>query len=105
MIYINHIYEVNQTIPKEKYDYSITPLEKADIKVAFSTVNRLLTSTSAQLPDQLGQMGSHFVKHAYLFLLTKSTCAAVDSGLVTNFDLNHDTDLEQSTTTTLDYYK
>ena len=31
--------------------------------------------------------------------------AAVDSVPVTNFALNHDTDLEQSTTTTLDYFK
>ena len=29
----------------------------------------------------------------------------MDSVPVTNFDLNHDTDLEQSTTTTLDYFK
>ena len=51
-------------------------------------------------------MGSHFVKKNSTDKIDR-ICAAVDSvGLpVTNFDLNHDMDLEQSTTTILDYSK
>ena len=52
-------------------------------------------------------MGSHFVKNAHLFFTDKfdRIRAAVDSVPVANFDLNHDTDLEQFTPTTLDYFK
>ena len=71
MIYINHRNEVNQAIRKAKCDYYITLLEKADVKVAFSTVNRLLASPSPQLPDQLGDGESLCEKFAS-FLLTKS---------------------------------
>ena len=48
-------------------------------------------------------MGSHFAS----FFTDKidRIRAAVDSVSITNFDLNHDTDLEQSTTTTLDHFK
>ena len=106
MIYINHRNEVKLAIRKEKCDYYITPLEKADVKVAFSTVNRLLASPSPQLPDQLGDGESLCEKFASFFTDKIGRIrAAVDTVPVTNFDLNHDTDLEQSTTTTLDYFK
>ena len=106
MIYINHRNEVNQAIRKAKCDYYITLLEKADVKVAFSTVNRLLASPSPQLPDQLGGGESLCEKFASFFTdKIDRIRAAVDSVPVTNFDLSHDTDLEQLTTTTLDYFK
>ena len=70
-IYINHRNEVNQAIRKAKCDYYITLLEKADVKVAISTVNRLLASLSPQLPDQLGD-GESLCKNLF-FLLKKST--------------------------------
>ena len=75
IIYINHRNEVNQAIRKAKCDYYITLLEKADVKVASSTVT-----------DKIDRIR-----------------AAVDSVPVTNFD--HNTDLEQATTNTLDYFK
>ena len=106
MIYINHRNEVNQAIRKAKCDYYITLLEKADVKVAFSTVNRLLASPSPQLPDQLGDGESLCEKFASFFTdKIDRIRAAVDSVPVTNFDLNHNTDLEQSTTNTLNYCK
>ena len=105
MIYINHRNEVNQAIRKAKCDYYITLLEKADVKVAFSTVNDL-ASPSPQLPDQLGDGESLCEKFASFFTEKIDRIrAAVDSVPVTNFDLNHNTDLEQSTTNTLDYFK
>ena len=106
MININHRNEVNQAIRKAKCDYYITLLEKADVKVAFSTVNRLLASPSPQLPDQLGDGESLCEKFASFFTdKIDRIRAAVDSVPVTNFDLNHNTDLEQATTNTLDYFK
>ena len=67
MIYINHRNEVNQAIRKAKCDYYITLLEKTDVKVAFSRVNRLLASPSPQLPDQLGDGESLCEKFACYF--------------------------------------
>ena len=63
--YLHHRNEVNQAIRKAKCDYYITLLEKADVKVAFSTVNRLLASPSPQLPDQLGDGESLCKKKFY----------------------------------------
>ena len=106
MIYINHRNEVNQAIRKAKCDYYITLLEKADVKFAFSTVNILLASPSPQLPDQLGDGESLCEKFASFFTdKIDRIRAAVDSVPVNNFDLNHNTDHEQSTTNTLDYFK
>ena len=48
-------------------------------------------------------MGSHFA--SFFNDKIDRIRAAVDSVSITNFDLNHDTDLEQSTTTTLDHFK
>ena len=59
-------------------------------------------SPSPQLPDQLGDGESLCEKIASFFTdKIDRIRAAVDSVPVTNFDLNHDTDLEQFTTTTL----
>ena len=70
------------------------------------TVNRLLASPSSQLPDQLGDGESLCEKFASFFTDNVDRIrAAVDSVPVTNYDLNHNTDLEQSTTNTLDYFK
>ena len=104
---LNSMFSIfNQAIRKAKCDYDITPLEKTDVKVAFSTVNRLLASPSPQLPDQLGDGESLCEKFASFFTdKIDRIRAAVDNVPVTNFDLNHNTDLEQSKTTTLDYLK
>ena len=67
--------------------------------------NWLLASPSPQLPDQLGDGESLCEKFDFFFTdKIDRNSAAVDSVPVTNFDLNHDTNLEQSTTT-LDYFK
>ena len=59
-------------------------------------------SPSPQLPDQLGDGESLCEKFASFFTdKIDRIRAAVDSVPVTNFDLSHDTDLEQFTTTTL----
>ena len=50
-------------------------------------------------------MWSHFVTFFFFTDKIDRIHAAVDSVPVINFDLNHDTDLEQYTTTTLDYFK
>ena len=69
-------------------------------------MNRLLASPSPQLPDQLGDGESLCEKFASFFTdKIDRIRAAVDSVPVTNFDLNHNTDLEQATTNTLDYFK
>ena len=69
-------------------------------------MNRLLASPSPQLPDQLGDGESLCEKLASFFTdKIDRIRAAVDSVPATNFDMNHNTDLEQSTTTTLDYFK
>ena len=67
-------------------------------------MNRLLASPSPQLPDQLGDGESFCEKFASFFTdKIDRIRAAVDSVPVTNFD--HNTDLEQATTNTLDYFK
>ena len=58
-------------------------------------------SPSPQLPDQLGDGGSLCEKFASFFTdKIDRIRAAVDSVPVTNFDLNHNTDLQQTHLTT-----
>ena len=68
-------------------------------------MNRLLASPSPQLPDQLGDGESLCEFTSFFTDKIDRIRAAVDSVPVTNFDLNHNTDLEQATTNTLDYFK
>ena len=102
------ITEMKSIKPFEKQTVTTTQLylKKTDVKVAFSTVHRLLASPSTQLPDQLGDDDSLCKKFASFFTdKIDRICTAVDSVPVTTFDLNHDTDFEQSPTTTLHYSK
>ena len=106
MIYIDHRNDVNQAIRAAKCEYYTTLLEKADLKVAFSTVNRLLASPSPQLPDQLGD-GQSLCEQFASFFVEKIDAirAAVDSVPTTHVEQVHAPDLRYTVTTTLNNFR